>query len=97
MPFSHQLKLPPLNGSHVTARLDGWRQEPLAFVDRGDPIAEISIGDTAYSLCIDFACGLSSLIAHPGDLVKTGDVVAACAAEGEDLPYGRESLVIRAI
>jgi pyruvate/2-oxoglutarate dehydrogenase complex dihydrolipoamide acyltransferase (E2) component len=97
MPFSHQLKLPPLKGSPVTARLDGWRQKPLAFLERGDPIADISVGATAYTLCVDFPCGLSSLIAHPGDLVKTGDVLAACAAEGEDLPYNRESLIIRTI
>jgi hypothetical protein len=80
MPFSHQLKLPPLNGSAVTARLDGWRQKPLAFLNRGDPIADISVGGTPYTLCVDFSCGLSSLIALPGDLVETGDVVAACAA-----------------
>jgi pyruvate/2-oxoglutarate dehydrogenase complex dihydrolipoamide acyltransferase (E2) component len=97
MPFSHQLKFPPLNNSAVTARLDGWRQKPLAFLERGDPLADISIEGTAYTLCVDFPCAFSSVIAHPGDVVNTGDVIAACAAEGEDLPYSRESLVIRAI
>jgi pyruvate/2-oxoglutarate dehydrogenase complex dihydrolipoamide acyltransferase (E2) component len=97
MPFSHQLKLPSLNGSTVTARLDEWRQEPLAFLERGEPLADISIDGIAYSLCVDFPCAFSSVIAHPGDVVNTGDVIAACAAEGEDLPNRRESLVIRAI
>ena len=97
MPFSHQLRFPPLNGSAVTARLDGWRQKPLAFLERGDPLADISIEGTAYALCVDFLCAFSSVIANPGDVVSTGDVIAACAAEGEDLPYRREALVIQTI
>jgi pyruvate/2-oxoglutarate dehydrogenase complex dihydrolipoamide acyltransferase (E2) component len=97
MPFSYQLKLPPLHGSAVTARLDKWRQQPLAFLERGDPLADISIDGTAYTLCVDFPCAFSSVIAHPGDVVSTGDVIAACAAEGEDLPYRREALIIRTI
>jgi pyruvate/2-oxoglutarate dehydrogenase complex dihydrolipoamide acyltransferase (E2) component len=97
MPFSHQLKFPPLNGSVVKARIDAWRQKPLAFLERGDPIADISIDGTAYTLSVDFPCALSSVIAQPGHLVSTGDVIAACAAEGEDLPYRRESLVIQPI
>jgi pyruvate/2-oxoglutarate dehydrogenase complex dihydrolipoamide acyltransferase (E2) component len=97
MPFSHQLKFPPLDGSPVTARLDSWLQRPSAFLERGDPIAHISIDGTAYRLCIDFPCAFSSVVAHPGDIVHTGHVIAACAAEGEDLPYRRESLVIQTI
>jgi pyruvate/2-oxoglutarate dehydrogenase complex dihydrolipoamide acyltransferase (E2) component len=97
MPFSHQLKFPTLNSSSVRARLDGWRQKPLAFLERGDPIADISIDGTAYTLRVDFPCALSSFMARPGDIVNTGDVIAACAAEGEDLPHHRESLVIQAI
>jgi len=34
---------------------------------------------------------LSSVIARVGDVVNTGDVIAACAAEEQDLPYRRES------
>ena len=97
MPFSHQLQLPALHGSSVTARLDGWRQKPLAFLERGDSIADISIDGTAYILCVDFRCAFSSVIAHAGDTVKTGEVIAACAAEGEDIPHDRESLVIQSI
>ena len=97
MPFSHQLKLPSLNGASVTARLDSWRQQPSAFLERGDPIADISIEGTAYMLCVDFQCAFSAAIARPGDVVHTGDVIAASAAEGEDLPYRRESLVIQTI
>jgi len=97
MPFSHQLKFPSLNGASVTARLDSWRQKPSAFLERGDPVADISIEGTAYILCVDFPCAFSSVVAHPGAVVRTGDVVAACAAEGEDLPYRRESLVIQTI
>jgi hypothetical protein len=97
MPFSHQLKFPTLNGSSVTARLDGWRHKPLAFLERGDLVADISIDGTAYALCVDFPCAFSSVVAQPGDIVNTGDVIAACAAEGENLPYRRESLVIQAI
>jgi pyruvate/2-oxoglutarate dehydrogenase complex dihydrolipoamide acyltransferase (E2) component len=97
MPFSHQLKFPTLNGSSVRARLDGWRQKPLAFLERGDSIANISIDGAAYTLCVDFPCALSSLMARPGDIVNTGNIIAACAAEGEDLPYHRESLVIQPI
>ncbi len=97
MPFSHKLKFPKLNGASVTARLEGWHQKPLASLERGDPIADISIDGTAYMLSVDFPCALSSLMARPGDIMNTGDVIAACAAEGEDLPYHRESLVIQAI
>jgi hypothetical protein len=69
----------------------GWRQKPLAFLERGDPIADISIDNTAHTLCFDFLCALSSVIARVGDVVNTGDVIAACAAEEQDLPYRRES------
>jgi hypothetical protein len=71
MPFSHQLKFPSLNGASVTARLDRWRQEPSAFLERGDPIADISIEGTAYMLCVDFPCAFSSVIAHLGDVMHT--------------------------
>ena len=57
----------------------------------GDPIVDISIDVTAHTLCFDFLCVLSSVIAHAGDVVNTGDVIAACAAEGEDLPCPRDS------
>jgi pyruvate/2-oxoglutarate dehydrogenase complex dihydrolipoamide acyltransferase (E2) component len=97
MPFSYQLKFPPLNGSEVTARLEKWRQQPLAFLERGDPLADISIDGIAYVLCVDFPCAFSAAIAQSGDLVHTGEVIAACAAEGEDLPYRRESLIIQTI
>ena len=97
MPFSHQLKLPALNGSPVTARLGRWLQKPLAFLEQGDRIADISIDDVAYTLCVDFPCAFSSAIAQPGEVVHTGDVIAACAAEGEDLPYRRDSMVIQRI
>jgi pyruvate/2-oxoglutarate dehydrogenase complex dihydrolipoamide acyltransferase (E2) component len=97
MPFSHELKFPTLNGSSVKARLDNWRHNPVAFLERGDPIANISIDGTDYTLRVDFPCAFSSVIARPGDMVSTGDVIAACAAEGEDLPYHRESLVIQPI
>ena len=97
MPFSHQLRFPPLNGAPVTARLDSWRQQLSAFLERGDPIADISIEGRAHMLCVDFPCVFSAAIAQPGDVLYTGDVIAACAAEGEDLPYRRESLVIQTI
>jgi len=97
MSFSHQLKFPPLNGSVVKARIDAWRQKPLAFLERGDPIADVSIDGRAYSLCVDFPCAFSSVSRQPGDVVNTGDVIAACAAEGEDLPCRRESLMIQPI
>ena len=97
MPFSHQLRFPSLNGASVTARLDSWRQQPSAFLKRGDPIADISIEGTPHMLCVDFPCAFSAAIAQPGDVVHTGDVIAGCAAEGEDLPYRRESLVIQTI
>jgi pyruvate/2-oxoglutarate dehydrogenase complex dihydrolipoamide acyltransferase (E2) component len=94
MPFSHQLKFPSYNGSPVAARLEQWRKKPSDFLERGDVLAEISIDGSAHLLCIDFSCLLSSLIAKTGDLLPTGDHLDACAAEGEDLPYHRESLVI---
>jgi pyruvate/2-oxoglutarate dehydrogenase complex dihydrolipoamide acyltransferase (E2) component len=97
MPFSHQLRFPSLNGASVTARLDRWRQQPFAFLNRGDPIADISIEGKAHTLCVDFPCGFSAAIAQPGNVVHTGDIIATCAAEGEDLPYRRESVVIRTI
>jgi pyruvate/2-oxoglutarate dehydrogenase complex dihydrolipoamide acyltransferase (E2) component len=97
MPFSHQLKFPALNGASVTARLDRWHQKPSAFLERGDVIADICIDGIAYKLCVDFPCAFSSVKAHAGEIVSTGDVIGACAAEGEDLPYHRESLVIQAI
>jgi hypothetical protein len=95
MPFLHQLRLPPLNGAPVSARLDSWRQEPSAFLERGDPIANISIDGTAYNLSVDFPCTLSRLIAQPGDRVNTGDVIAACETELEYREDHRESLVIQ--
>jgi hypothetical protein len=97
MPFSYQLKFPPLNGLSVSARLERWREQPLAFLERGDPIADISIDGTSYILCVDFPCAFSSARAHAGDTVNTGDVIGACAAEGEDIPYRRELLLIQAI
>ena len=96
MPFSHQLKFPSRYGSPVAARLEQWRRKPSDFLERGDVLAEISIEGVAHLLCIDFPCLLSSLIAKAGDILRTGDHIGACAAEGEDLPYHRESLVIRA-
>jgi hypothetical protein len=95
MPFSHQLKFPSNDGFPVVARLEQWRRKPSDFLKRGDVLAEIAIDDVAHLLRIDFPCLLSSLIAKPGDLLRTGDHLGACAAEGEGLPYHRESLVIR--
>ena len=95
MPFSHQLALPSFNGSPFTARLERWRRRPPEFVERGDVIADLSVDGAAHVLCIDFPCLLSSLIPQPGDTVSTGDRIGACAADGEALPYGRESLVIQ--
>ena len=95
MPFSHQLAFPPFRGSPVTARVERWRRTPPEFVERGDVIADLSLDGAAHVLCIDFPCLLSSLIPKAGDTLATGDRVGACAAEGEDLPYNRESFVIQ--
>jgi len=97
MPFSHQLRFPSLNGVSVTARLDSWRQQPFTFLKRGDPIADISIEGKAHLLCVDFRCAFSAAIAQSGNVVHTGDIIATCAAEGEDLPYRRESVIIQTI
>jgi pyruvate/2-oxoglutarate dehydrogenase complex dihydrolipoamide acyltransferase (E2) component len=97
MPFSHQLKFPRHVGSPVTARLERWGCNPSEFVERGDVIADLSIDSVTHVLCIDFPCLLSSLVVKPGDLLRTGDHLGACAAEAEDIPYRSESLVIRAV
>lgn len=97
MPFSHQLAFPACDGLAVTARLERWRRRPSEFVERGDIIADISVDGAARALCIDFPCLLSSLVPKPGDTLTTGDRIGACAAEGEDLPYNRESLLIQTI
>ena len=95
MPFSHQLVLPPVEGSAVTVRLERWRRRPSEFVERGDVIADLSLGDAPHVLRIDFPCMLSSLVPQAGAVLTSGERIGACAAEGEDLPYNRESLVIQ--
>jgi pyruvate/2-oxoglutarate dehydrogenase complex dihydrolipoamide acyltransferase (E2) component len=95
MRFAHQLIFPPLDGSPVTACLERWRRKPSDLVECGDIIADLSVDGAAHFLRLDFPCMLSSLPLQPGATLKTGDWVGACAAEGEDLPYNRESLLIQ--
>jgi pyruvate/2-oxoglutarate dehydrogenase complex dihydrolipoamide acyltransferase (E2) component len=66
------------------------------MLEKGDVIAEITIGGVAHSLCVNFPCGLSALVAPEGNTIKTGERVAVCAAEGEDISYGKDYLYIRA-
>lgn len=67
------------------------------MLEKHDAIAQITIEGQPYTLCVNFPCGLSSLIVQAGDTVKTGDRIAVCVSEGEDIPYGRDYLFIRAV
>ncbi len=95
MPFVCQLTLPSHNGTPVEAKLDSWACQPLALLETGDTVAHIMIAGRPYLLCVAFPCGLSALIAKVGDALKTGDRVAACIAEGEEIAYGQDYLFIR--
>jgi hypothetical protein len=96
MPFTCQLTLPPHNGSPIAAKLESWRRQPFAILEQGDAIADITIEDMKHLLCASFPCGLSAIIPSVGDSIKTGDRVAVCIAEGEEISYGRDYLFIRA-
>jgi hypothetical protein len=96
MPFVCQLTLPPYGGSPIEAKLESWTSQPLALLETGDTVAHILIAGHRHLLCVAFPCGLSALIAKVGDTLKTGDRVAACIAEGEEIAYGQDYLFIRA-
>lgn len=73
-----------------------WLHVPLTFLKTGDAIAELTITGQRYLACVSFPCGLSALVAKPGETLRSGDRLAACAAEGEDIDYlNRSGLVLR--
>jgi hypothetical protein len=73
-----------------------WLHVPLTLLKTGDAIAELTIAGRRYLACVSFPCGLSALVAKPGETLRSGDRLAACATEGEDLDYSnRSGLVLR--
>lgn len=96
MPFSCQLKLPSYKGFPIEAKLVSWKQE-CGMIEKGDTLANITIGGIPHVLCISFPCYFSSRVANAGDVIKTGDIVPACGADGENIPGGRDYLFIRAV
>ena len=96
MPFVCQLTVPQLDGYDVEAALTRWLHVPVTLLKTGDAVAELRIAGRRYLACVGFPCGLSALIAKPGEPLRSGDRLAACVAEGDEIDYSnRSGLVLR--
>jgi hypothetical protein len=76
--------------------MESWEREPFVMLERGECIARISIGGVPHFLRLNFPCVLSALLVREGALVRPGEPLAICLAEGDEISCGEYYLSIRA-
>ena len=64
------------------------------MVNAGDVIARIEIAGEPHSVCVAFPCYLTKY-SRLGSTFKTGDLIATCGADDENIPDDRDYVVVR--